>query len=225
MSEHTPLLNALATPAPEEEVSTKERLGRRLESSTAHWIVIFLTSLDACFVLCDIGYDFLKDQRCICTDSCPEDPQILEVFSLFSLFITSLFLIEIPLSLYSFGTKHYTSVDQSINTRVSRTRTSGQRPAPRRNLEVLKSLSLLLSQLNTNNSSSKLYYTMDTPTPPHVQAPLYPTTRPELPPETWLKILGDLHYHDLKRMAATSKHFTALVKVSFAASYAFQWKR
>ncbi|KAL8278102.1 hypothetical protein RQP46_009562 [Phenoliferia psychrophenolica] len=116
-SEVTPLLSSPSptpeAPQPEEEVSTKERLGRRLESTTAHWLVILLTSLDAVFVLCDIGFDFLKDQRCICTNSCPEDPQILEIFSWFSLGITSLFLIEIPLSLYCFGTQHYTSVSHA----------------------------------------------------------------------------------------------------------------
>lgn len=134
MSEGTPLLATTAPEnEPEEQVSTKERLGRRLESSTAHWLVIALTTLDAFFVLCDIAYDFLKDQRCICTDSCPVDPPVLEIFSLLSLGITcgsarrrrdgergadycppALFLIEIPLSLYCFGSQHYTSVTQCV---------------------------------------------------------------------------------------------------------------
>lgn len=74
--------------------------------------IIALTTLDAIFVLSDlstnvpavfaprptveiqlidneyVGYDFLKDPRCLCTDSCPEDPKILEVFELLSISIT-----------------------------------------------------------------------------------------------------------------------------------------
>lgn len=50
--------------------------------------IIALTALDGAFVLCDLGYDFLKDPACTCNNSCPEDPPILEIFALLSLIIT-----------------------------------------------------------------------------------------------------------------------------------------
>ncbi|KAM0747140.1 hypothetical protein T439DRAFT_328910 [Meredithblackwellia eburnea MCA 4105] len=121
MAETEPLLPSTSTmprsasiaSSSHEPRNLKERLAEKLESRRAHWAVVFLTSLDAIFVLCDIGFDFLKDQRCICDDSCAEDPAILEVFAWFSLVITSIFLLEIPLSLYCFGRRHYWSVEHA----------------------------------------------------------------------------------------------------------------
>ena len=59
--------------------------------------------MDAVCVLADLIYTVLHD-------SChgpEEDPVWLEVFSIISLVITSLFLIEIPITIYAFGVQYY----------------------------------------------------------------------------------------------------------------------
>lgn len=75
--------------------------------------VIALTALDGLFVIISISWDFLQDPSCVCTDTCQETPHILEVFEVVSLVITSLFLLEIPLSLYSIGLSHYTTAEHA----------------------------------------------------------------------------------------------------------------
>ncbi|GAA5892549.1 hypothetical protein JCM5296_006160 [Sporobolomyces johnsonii] len=59
--------------------------------------------------MCSIGYEYLKDQRCLCNDSCEEDVPVMEILDLLSIFITGLFVLEIPLDLIAFGIPHYTS--------------------------------------------------------------------------------------------------------------------
>lgn len=75
--------------------------------------VISLTALDGLFVIISIAWDFLQDPTCVCNNTCPETPRILEVFEIISLVITSLFLLEIPLSLYSLGLRHYTTAEHA----------------------------------------------------------------------------------------------------------------
>jgi len=60
-----------------------------------------LIAIDAVCVLADLAYTFL-------TPDCPapESPEWLEVFAHISLVITTLFLIEIPLSLWALGFQH-----------------------------------------------------------------------------------------------------------------------
>lgn len=75
--------------------------------------VIFLTALDGLFVVISISWDFLQDPTCVCNNTCPESPKMLEVFEIVSLVITSLFVLEIPLSLYSLGLNHYTTAEHA----------------------------------------------------------------------------------------------------------------
>ena len=60
-------------------------------------------TIDAICVLADLSYTFLLD------DCSPleEEPRWLTVLAYISLVITSVFLIEIPLAIYAFGTKFY----------------------------------------------------------------------------------------------------------------------
>jgi len=76
---------------PEEE-SRREKVARGLESKRLHQTVLLFISVDAICVLADLIYTFLSNP---CSRP-GEDPVWLEVFSIISLVITSLFLIEIP---------------------------------------------------------------------------------------------------------------------------------
>jgi len=100
MSETQPLLvhdpesphNKAAKP------SWRTRTAGFLIHPTLHKTVIALIAFDAIFVLADLAYTFL-------TPDCPapESPEWLEVLAHISLAITTLFLIEIPLSLWALG--------------------------------------------------------------------------------------------------------------------------
>lgn len=61
-------------------------------------------AIDAICVLADLSYTFLSDQ---CSPDHEEEPEWLRIFALISLTITSVFLIEIPLHIYTFSTKYY----------------------------------------------------------------------------------------------------------------------
>jgi len=84
--------------------SRKERLAEVLESKTFHKVIIFLITIDAICVLADLSYTFLSED---CRTQEEEEPRWLTVLSYTSLAITSLFLIEIPLHIYTFGAKFY----------------------------------------------------------------------------------------------------------------------
>ncbi|KAF8636571.1 hypothetical protein AX17_003382 [Amanita inopinata Kibby_2008] len=75
-----------------------------LESDVLHKAVIVLITIDAACVLADLGYTFLSQN---CTPEGPEAPLWLKALSHLSFAITSLFLLEIPLALWSFGLKYY----------------------------------------------------------------------------------------------------------------------
>ncbi|KAJ7452525.1 hypothetical protein B0H11DRAFT_1927466 [Mycena galericulata] len=89
-SEQEPLLPS-SVPRPTDTPPFRERTAEFLESQPLHNCV-----------LADLGYTFLHDG---CTPG--EDPAWLEVLAHISLAITSFFLVEIPLALYSLGPRFY----------------------------------------------------------------------------------------------------------------------
>jgi len=114
MSEEQPLLGQSANiplvDDPEslgnksDERSWAARTAHFLETPALHKTVIALITIDAACVLVDLGYTFLSPD-------CPSpgeaySPEWLEVLSHISLTITTIFLIEIPLSLWAFGFQH-----------------------------------------------------------------------------------------------------------------------
>ncbi|KZS99074.1 hypothetical protein SISNIDRAFT_480654 [Sistotremastrum niveocremeum HHB9708] len=112
MSEQQPLLagatsssydveNAEVEPEPK---SWNEWVGEKLESRRLHKFVITLIVIDAICVLADLSWSFLYDP---CESPEDEDPLWLDVLSHISLVITTLFLIEIPFTLFAFGPVWY----------------------------------------------------------------------------------------------------------------------
>jgi hypothetical protein len=104
-------------------VARKERLAQALETKRFHKFVLTLVHLyarpntffvfnasfvvqitiDAICVLADLSYTFLSDD---CSSN-EEEPRWLTILTYTSLTITSLFVIEIPLHIYAFGSKFY----------------------------------------------------------------------------------------------------------------------
>ncbi|KAG1768346.1 hypothetical protein EDD22DRAFT_872758 [Suillus occidentalis] len=82
----------------------RENISCILESRRFHTFVIALIVIDATCVLADLGYTVLSD-GCAPPD---EGPEWLEVLATISLAITTLFLIEIPVTLWAFGVRFYT---------------------------------------------------------------------------------------------------------------------
>ena len=75
--------------------------------------IIIQIVIDAACVLADLGYTFL-------TPDCPspaepENPEWLEVLAHISLAITTLFLIEIPISLWALGLQHMNPFGPSLH--------------------------------------------------------------------------------------------------------------
>ncbi|KAF8969975.1 hypothetical protein BDZ97DRAFT_1754373 [Flammula alnicola] len=112
MSEQQPLLPAHNLPPPGDESlcheSTYEKCRNKtayfLEHRTLHKIVIALIAIDAACVLADLSYSFLSPT---CSPPGGEDsPEWLEVLSYISLAITTLFLVEIPLTLWALGPQY-----------------------------------------------------------------------------------------------------------------------
>ncbi|KAG2157348.1 hypothetical protein DEU56DRAFT_764111 [Suillus clintonianus] len=82
----------------------RENISCILESRRFHTFVIALIVIDAACVLADLGFTVLSD-GCAPPD---EGPAWLEVLATISLAITTLFLIEIPVTLWAFGVRFYT---------------------------------------------------------------------------------------------------------------------
>jgi len=83
----------------------RARVGEALESATVHKLVITLIVIDAICVLVDLGYSLLHSE---CEPGGAEsDPAWLEVLALISTGITTFFLVEIPLTLWSLGFDFY----------------------------------------------------------------------------------------------------------------------
>jgi len=85
--------------------SWRVRVSEALESHIVHKLVIALTIIDASCVLVDLAYTLLSSDCDV--SGAPDAPEWLEVLSLISIVITTLFLIEIPLTLWSFGLEFY----------------------------------------------------------------------------------------------------------------------
>ncbi|KIM49224.1 hypothetical protein M413DRAFT_438391 [Hebeloma cylindrosporum] len=82
----------------------QKKTAQILEHPTLHKIVITLIAIDATCVLIDLGYSFLSPG---CSAPGEEhDPIWMEVLSHISLFINSLFLFEIPLTLWALGLQY-----------------------------------------------------------------------------------------------------------------------
>jgi len=81
------------------------RVAEALESASVHKLVITLIVIDAICVLVDLAYTLLaSDCEIPGGDSAPD---WLEVLALVSTVITTVFLIEIPLTLWSLGFEFY----------------------------------------------------------------------------------------------------------------------
>jgi len=80
------------------------RVGEALESNTVHKLVITLIVIDATCVLLDLGYSLLDSE---CDGGVESDPAWLEVLAQVSTAITTFFLVEIPLALWSLGFEFY----------------------------------------------------------------------------------------------------------------------
>ncbi|TFY82566.1 hypothetical protein EWM64_g1456 [Hericium alpestre] len=110
MSEQDPLLPPPDQRDPEgggNSVNRKwrSRVAEALESSTFHKLVIFLIVVDAACGLTDLAYTLLSD-TCEAPAG-PDAPWWLEVLSDISTGITTIFLVEIPLSLWALGLQFY----------------------------------------------------------------------------------------------------------------------
>lgn len=66
-------------------------------------------------MLADLTYTFLSSG---CTPEGPEAPQWLEILAHISLVITTLFLIEIPLTLWAFGVEFYNPLGKVTHARL-----------------------------------------------------------------------------------------------------------
>jgi len=83
----------------------RQKTAHILEHPTLHKIVIALIAIDATCVLIDLGYNFLNNANCL-PPSKEHDPIWMAILSHISLVITSLFLVEIPLTLWALGLQH-----------------------------------------------------------------------------------------------------------------------
>jgi len=100
MSEEQPLLEL----ADGDKSSRRSGVAHFLESPLLHKTVITLIAIDAACVLADLSYTFFAQD-------CPspggiENPEWLEVLAHVSLAITTIFLIEIPVTLWALGFQH-----------------------------------------------------------------------------------------------------------------------
>ncbi|KAF8309241.1 uncharacterized protein EI90DRAFT_3105772 [Cantharellus anzutake] len=83
----------------------QEWTAETLESPRTHTLIISLIAVDAACVLADLAYSLLSPT---CTPVEGEDAPIwLNVTALISLVITCLFVLEIPLTIWSLGWKNY----------------------------------------------------------------------------------------------------------------------
>ncbi|KAH9857013.1 hypothetical protein C2E23DRAFT_806261 [Lenzites betulinus] len=81
------------------------RAAEFLESRPLHYTVITLVLIDSACVLADLGYTFLSND---CTPiEGPDTPLWLNILANISLVITTLFLAEIPVSLWALGARYY----------------------------------------------------------------------------------------------------------------------
>ncbi|KAF9483893.1 hypothetical protein BDN70DRAFT_850896 [Pholiota conissans] len=109
MSEQQPLLPSHSSSPGDDapDKSTYEKCQQKtayyLEHPTLHKIVILLIAIDAACVLADLAYSFLSPT---CAPPGEDSPEWLEILSHISLAITTLFLVEIPLTLWALGVEY-----------------------------------------------------------------------------------------------------------------------
>ncbi|KAI0035706.1 hypothetical protein K488DRAFT_76414 [Vararia minispora EC-137] len=104
MSEQEPLLPVSDRPKEDEPARTlREWTAEALESRWTHRLVIFLTLTDSGCVLADLCYTLLAPG----CEPPKSEPVWLEVLANVSLAITFVFLLEIPLTIWSLGFRHY----------------------------------------------------------------------------------------------------------------------
>ncbi|KIP09474.1 hypothetical protein PHLGIDRAFT_86519 [Phlebiopsis gigantea 11061_1 CR5-6] len=83
----------------------KEKTAGTLESQPWHYTVIILVLTDSVCVLADLAYTVLSDT---CTPAeGPDAPLWLAVLAHISLAITTLFLVEVPITLWALGAAYY----------------------------------------------------------------------------------------------------------------------
>ncbi|KAI0780782.1 hypothetical protein BD413DRAFT_500129 [Trametes elegans] len=83
----------------------KIRTAEFLESTPLHYTVVALVLIDSACVLADLAYTFLSED---CTPiEGPDTPLWLNILANLSLAITTLFLAEIPVTLWSLGARYY----------------------------------------------------------------------------------------------------------------------
>ncbi|KAI8998504.1 hypothetical protein BD414DRAFT_453302 [Trametes punicea] len=117
MSEQDPLLPSTSDYNDEDSLeaqqlnnkSTYERWKIRtaevLESTPLHYTVIALVLIDSACVLADLAYTFLSEE---CTPiEGPDTPLWLNILANISLTITTLFLAEIPITIWALGLQYY----------------------------------------------------------------------------------------------------------------------
>ncbi|GAA6061619.1 hypothetical protein JCM10212_000961 [Sporobolomyces blumeae] len=85
-------------------------LARTLETSEWHWAIIAFSLVDFAFVLAEIVADYVDVVDDDCTALCLADSPLLELLDWLSLFITGLFVVEIPLNVLAFGFGFYSTV-------------------------------------------------------------------------------------------------------------------
>jgi len=118
MSEQQPLLPRTADDTQATTCGTRSRREKAvhvLEDKKTHLAVIALISIDAICVLADLIFTVLSP------DCTPPDelPTWLEVLSHISLVITSLFVLEIPITLWASGARYYQPFGRDAVTHAS----------------------------------------------------------------------------------------------------------
>ncbi|KAI0636824.1 hypothetical protein C8Q77DRAFT_526463 [Trametes polyzona] len=83
----------------------KIRTAEVLESTPLHYTVIALVLIDSACVLADLAYTFLSPD---CTPiEGPDTPAWLNALAALSLAITTLFLVEVPVTIWALGVQYY----------------------------------------------------------------------------------------------------------------------
>ncbi|RPD66290.1 hypothetical protein L226DRAFT_194363 [Lentinus tigrinus ALCF2SS1-7] len=83
----------------------RRRTAEILESAALHYTVIALVLVDSACVLADLAYTFLSED---CTPiEGPDTPLWLNILAQLSLAITTLFLVEVPVTIWALGLQNY----------------------------------------------------------------------------------------------------------------------
>ncbi|GAA5853567.1 hypothetical protein JCM3766R1_003131 [Sporobolomyces carnicolor] len=93
----------------EKEVTWRGHVALCLDSRAFHWTVIALSSVEFSISLAEILHDYLDSSSpsCLAPYRGGEQSKVFETLDACSLFLTSLFVLEIPLNLVAFGVRYY----------------------------------------------------------------------------------------------------------------------